>query len=34
MIWYSQDWGATARNMFDGLIYAPLTGGTFGWLWP
>ena len=33
-IWYSQNWGATARNMFDGLIYALLTGGTFGWLWP
>jgi len=33
-IWYSQNWGATVRNMFDGLIYALLTGGTFGWLWP
>lgn len=33
-IWYKRNWGATARGMIDGLIYALLTGGTFGWLWP
>jgi len=33
-IWMSQGWPATARSMFDGLIYALLTGGAFGWLWP
>ena len=33
-IWFSQNWGTTARNMFDGLVYALLTGGVFGWLWP
>ena len=33
-IWMSQGWAATARSMFDGLIYALLTGGAFGWLWP
>jgi hypothetical protein len=33
-IWYKQAWSTTAKNMFDGLIYGLLTGGTFGWLWP
>ena len=33
-IWFGQSWGTTARNMLDGLIYALLTGGVFGWLWP
>ncbi len=23
-----------ARSIFDGLVYAILTGGVFGWLWP
>lgn len=33
-IWYARNWGTTLRSMFDGLIYALLTAGTFGWLWP
>ena len=33
-IWMSAGWAATARSMVDGLIYALLTGGAFGWLWP
>ena len=33
-IWYNRNWGTTLRSMFDGLIYALLTAGTFGWLWP
>lgn len=33
-IWYGRPWGTTLKNVFDGLIYAFLTGGTFGWLWP
>ena len=33
-IWYKRNWGATLRSMFDGLIYALVTAGTFGWLWP
>ncbi len=33
-IWFSQNWGTTARNIFDGLVYGLLTGGVFGWLWP
>ena len=33
-IWWYRGWGFTLRTMFDGLIYALLTGGAFGWLWP
>lgn len=33
-IWFSRSWSATLKSMFDGLVYALLTAGTFGWLWP
>lgn len=33
-IWYNRDWGTTIRSTVDGLIYALLTAGAFGWLWP
>lgn len=33
-IWFSQNWGSTLRSMFDGFVYALLTAGAFGWLWP
>ena len=33
-IWYKHGWGFTLKTMLDGLVYALLTGGTFGWLWP
>jgi hypothetical protein len=33
-IWFKQKWSATLKSMFDGLLYALLTGGAFGWLWP
>lgn len=33
-IWWGKKWGATIRSMVDGLIYAALTAGVFGWLWP
>jgi hypothetical protein len=33
-IWYWKSWGTTFRNMFDGLVYALVTAGAFGWLWP
>jgi hypothetical protein len=33
-IWYARNWGTTIRSMFDGLIYALVTAGVFGWLWP
>jgi len=33
-IWYSRSWALTIKSTIDGLIYALLTAGTFGWLWP
>lgn len=33
-IWYGRAWNITIRSMVDGLIYALLTAGIFGWLWP
>jgi hypothetical protein len=33
-IWYSRSWSITAKSTVDGLIYALLTAGMFGWLWP
>ena len=33
-IWYKRGWSATLKSMFDGLIYALVTAGVFGWLWP
>jgi len=33
-IWYRRAWSTTIKSTFDGLIYAGLTAGTFGWLWP
>ena len=33
-IWYGKKWSTTFKSMFDGLIYALLSAGIFGWLWP
>ena len=33
-IWYKRAWSTTVKNTLDGLVYALLTAGTFGWLWP
>ncbi|HEX5053442.1 MAG TPA: hypothetical protein VFZ65_16815 [Planctomycetota bacterium] len=33
-IWKGKPWIVTFKEMFDGLIYASLTAGTFAWLWP
>jgi hypothetical protein len=33
-IWYGKKWSTTFKSMLDGLIYAMLTAGVFGWLWP
>lgn len=34
VIWYARGLGYTLRTTIDGLVYALLTGGVFGWLWP
>ena len=33
-IWYRRAWSATIKATVDGLLYALLTAGTLGWLWP
>jgi hypothetical protein len=33
-VWKGQPWSTTLKHMFDGLVYALLTAGVFGWLWP
>lgn len=33
-IWYNRPWSTTIKITVDGLIYALLTAGVFGWLWP
>lgn len=33
-IWFRRAWSTTIKATVDGLLYALLTAGTFGWLWP
>lgn len=33
-IWKGDPWSTSIKHVIDGLIYAMLTAGTFGWLWP
>jgi len=33
-IWYRRAWSTSLKSLFDSLVYALLTAGTFGWLWP
>ena len=33
-IWRGVKWSTTVKAGFDGLIYALLSAGVFGWLWP
>jgi hypothetical protein len=33
-IWMGKPWVVTAKEIFDGLLYALVTAGAFGWLWP
>jgi hypothetical protein len=33
-IWAGRPWKVTVGAMLDGLLYACLTAGSFGWLWP
>jgi hypothetical protein len=33
-IWYRRKWSTTIKSNVDGLVYALLTAGVFGWLWP
>jgi hypothetical protein len=33
-IWHGMPWSQLPGRILDGVIYALLTAGTFGWLWP
>jgi hypothetical protein len=33
-IWYNRAWSSTIKSTVDGLVYACLSAGFFGWLWP
>jgi hypothetical protein len=33
-IWYKRKWSTTIKFTIDGLVYAGVAGGVFGWLWP
>lgn len=33
-IWGGHPWSVTAKHVVDGLVYACVTAGFFGWLWP
>ena len=33
-IWSGRSWVVTLKHLFDSMIYALLTAGTFAWLWP
>lgn len=33
-IWWKRKWSSTVKGMFDGLIYALITGAVFAWMWP
>ncbi|MEZ4415856.1 MAG: hypothetical protein R3E10_08870 [Gemmatimonadota bacterium] len=34
VIWFGQKWSTGFKLAADGLVYALLAGGVFGWLWP
>ncbi len=33
-IWFHFSWPMSLKSVLDALLYAGLTGGLFGWLWP
>jgi hypothetical protein len=33
-IWYRRAWSTTLKATVDGAVYALITAGAFGWLWP
>ncbi len=33
-VWFGRPWSSVFKQMGDSLLYALLTAGTFGWLWP
>ena len=33
-VWFGRPWSSIVKNLFDALVFALLTAGVFGWLWP
>ena len=33
-IWWGRPWKSALKEFADGIVYALLTAGSFGWLWP
>jgi hypothetical protein len=33
-IWWGRPWKSALKEFADGILYALLTAGSFGWLWP
>ncbi len=33
-IWFGRPWSSVVLSLADALLYALLTAGVFGWLWP
>ncbi len=33
-VWYSRKWSTTLKHAADGVLYAMVTGGVFGAMWP
>ena len=33
-IWFGRPWSSSFKHLIDTLVYALLTAGVFGWLWP
>lgn len=33
-IWWGRPWKSAFKELVDGIVYALLTAGCFGWLWP
>ena len=33
-IWWGRPWKSAGKEFADGIVYALLTAGCFGWLWP
>jgi hypothetical protein len=33
-VWWGHPWKSQVKHLVDGALYAAVTAGTFGWLWP
>jgi len=33
-VWFARPWRAVVKQLIDALLYALVTAGAFGWLWP